>query len=229
MAVLLRVDVDNPYGWSNLYLTLLNRFSNKWRWFPKIEAMGYLWHLRKFVDDINDRGIKATFFFRRITVPKNLDPFADHELAFHAVKTDTYEHFKRDLSKVSLMCRRKLNGFSKHGSGIDKLASWHTAKYEPEKYLKWAALEGLKYFSGNGENPCEQMKFVNGIRFYPSAFWVNQEHRAKRFTVNWLADECQNRDIVVIIHPFMWAVNRQVRGDWEKIVNNVDNFKLFSS
>ena len=38
--------------------------------FPAVNSSGYLEHCKKMVDDLNDRGIRASFFFLTSALPK---------------------------------------------------------------------------------------------------------------------------------------------------------------
>ena len=67
--------------------------------------------------------------------------------------------------------------------------------------MQYAKQSNLTYFLGNGENPDENEKNVDGILYFPSAFWLNRNYREDKFTIDWLADESVSRKIVVLIHP----------------------------
>ena len=59
--------------------------------FPAVSSLGYLEHCKKVADDLNDRGIRGSFFFLTSTLP-NTD-FADdllksgHSMESHAGQT----------------------------------------------------------------------------------------------------------------------------------------------
>ena len=76
---------------------------------------------RKMADDLNDRGIRASFFFQTYTLPKS--DLADdllksgHSIGLHAVQTQNFSTFLKELDKISKMFNSKVYGFTKHGSG----------------------------------------------------------------------------------------------------------------
>jgi len=86
MSVILRVDVDRAYmkqpqDYLRTYYGVL----------PAIDSLGYLEHCKKMADDLDDRGIRASFFFQTYTLPKR-DLAQDllssgHSAGLHAVQT----------------------------------------------------------------------------------------------------------------------------------------------
>ena len=65
MSVILRVDVDRadmkqPRDYLRTFYGV----------FPAVNSLGYLEHCKKMADDLNDRGIRASFFFLTYTLPK---------------------------------------------------------------------------------------------------------------------------------------------------------------
>ena len=231
MAIILRIDVDNPYGYENFQLKALNFLALNYG-FPGVETLGYLKYLKLLLTDLEDRGIRATFFFKAKTIPRSRELRSTilerHEVGFHAVRTDNFKAFLEDFQRVNRTFEGKVTGLSKHGSGAWKGERGHTWRYDPERCIEYARRLGLRYFSGNGENPREEVKLVRGVLYYPSAFWVNRKRRAPEFTVEWLIEETQTRDIVVLFHPYEWGTNSQVRSDYEKIVSLGDKFKTFT-
>ena len=223
VAVILRIDVDNPYGWHTQKKKVLNYLRLNW-WFPAIKKLGYLKFSDELLNDLEARGIPAAFFFTKFTTPKNLESYEKYEVGAHLISTRNYKEFLKELNQISKKLHRKIQGFTKHGSGKLKLCRTHTPKYEPDKYVYWAQKANLKYFLGNRENPEEKPFFVNGVLVYPSAFWIQKKYRADKYTIDWLAEESKHRDIVVLLHPQSWATNRQVRKDYEKIMDKIDKF-----
>lgn len=228
LAVILRVDIDNPYGWQNFGKKTLNYLRLNW-WFPAAKKLGYLKSLDELLDDLEARKIPATLFFTKFTTPKNLEPYKKHEVGAHLISARNYNEFLKELSQISKKLHRKIQGFTKHGSGKQKLCRTHTTKYEPDKYIDWAKKANLEYFLGNSENPEEKPYFAGNVLVYPSAFWIHKNYRADKHTINWLAEESKNRDIIVLLHPYNWATNKQVRKDYEKIITKVSTFKELSS
>ena len=224
MSVILRVDVDRAYmkqpqDYLRTYYGV----------FPAIDSLGYLEHCKKMADDLDNRGIRASFFFLTSTLPKS--DFAQdllsrrHSIGLHAVQTQDFSRFSKELDKISRRFDGKVYGFTKHGSGKLKLALKHDPYYDVERYIEYAKKANLKYFSGNGENPEDKMKVVDGIVFFPSAFWINRNYRADKFTVDWLVEESNNRDIVVLIHPSELVTGTELlRREYERILDRVNKF-----
>ncbi|MEA2015177.1 MAG: hypothetical protein U9O59_00410 [Actinomycetota bacterium] len=92
MSVILRVDVDRAYmkqpqDYLRTYYGV----------FPAIASLGYLEHGKKMADDLDNRGIRASFFFLTYTLPKR-DLARDllsrgHSVGLHAVRTKDLKDF----------------------------------------------------------------------------------------------------------------------------------------
>lgn len=228
MAVLLRIDVDNPFNNSNPFETACNLLRTDY-FFPRIKRLGYLKNFECLLDDLNSRGIKANMYFKISTLPNKSMceeiKARGHEVGLHAVRTSDFENFMTEVKKISKAFQAEIYGFSKHGSGKLKLERQHTPQYEPKKYIKWAKRARMLYFLGNGEDPSIEKKIVKEVFYFPSAFWIEAEYRKKEFTVEWLINESQSRDIVVLMHPINWIHKEQVRRDYERVLSNVSKFK----
>jgi len=224
IGVILRIDVDNTYGWSSFGKKALNYLSLNY-WFPPIKKLGYLKFLDALLKDLETRGIPATFFFTKFTTPKNLELYKKYEVGPHVVLAKNYYQFINELNQISKKLDRKFRGFTKHGSGELKLSRRHSPEYTPRKYVEWAQKAKLKYFLGNGENPEQKPYRINNVLVYPSAFWLNEAYRAKKYNIDWLAEESGKRDIVVLFHPYRWTTSPQVRKDYEKMMEKINNFK----
>ena len=127
-----------------------------------------------------------------------------------------------------------MSGFSKHGSGELRTSNYkderfHTWQYSEEDCLKYAQRLGLKYFSGNRENPELKTRKEKDMMFYPAAFWVREGYREKKFGVAWLEKNSRKKDIVVLVHPVNWCRHPQVRKDFEKILSAKLDFALFEN
>jgi len=64
MPPILRIDVDRAYESRILHYARVNQ-----ELFLGIDSPGYLEPCKKLVDDLNNRGIKASLFFQPFTVP----------------------------------------------------------------------------------------------------------------------------------------------------------------
>ena len=230
MAIILRIDVDNPYGYQTFLRKALNYLALNYD-FPKIERIGYLQYLKQLLEDLEERDVPATFFFKATTIPKKetrLRILKMHEVGFHAVRTESFQEFLKDFQKVNNAFKGLIFGLSKHGSGEWVGERSHTSEYDPERCIQYAKRLGLKYFSGNGEDPRVEAMVVDGIVYYPSAFWVNRRRRKASFTIEWLVDESERRDVVVLLHPYEWAVFNSVKQDYERIISKGNKFRRFT-
>ena len=92
MGVILRVDVDNAYGWQTLEMKTLNYLRLNW-WFPAIKKLGYLKFSDELLNDLEARGIPAVFFFTKFTTPKNLESYEKYEVGAHLISARNYKEF----------------------------------------------------------------------------------------------------------------------------------------
>ena len=85
MPAILRIDVDRAY--MKQPQDYLRTFYGI---FPASNSLGYLEHCKRMVDDLDNRGIRASFFFLTSTLPKS--NFTDdllesgHSIGLHAVR-----------------------------------------------------------------------------------------------------------------------------------------------
>src|SRR5688572_25793367 len=96
MALIVRIDVDRPYGRSGLSRHILSRLSSDY-YFPKIEIFGYLDELKWMLGVLNEHGARAYAFFRRCTLPSHpvLDLLEEgrHESGLHLENSRSYATF----------------------------------------------------------------------------------------------------------------------------------------
>ncbi len=230
MGILLRIDVDNPYGYSDLLRKTFNFFALNY-FFPPLPKL-HLSNFKKLLEDLEDRGIPVNFFFKPKTLPSkelSVQIIKRNEVGLHAVQVHTFEKFEEELKKVNARFGNKVRGFSKHGHWRNWVGERGSVPgYNPNKLLKYARKAKLKYFAGNYENPTYKPEIVQGVHYFPSAFWLNERFRNKKFTLNWLFQNSQVRDIVVLMHPWEWVTLKQVREAYEKILTKTETFKKFS-
>lgn len=206
MALIIRIDVDRPYGKSPLYRHLLSRLSSD-VYFPRIETFGYLKELKIVLHMLNSRGARAHVFFRRCTLPSKailgLLNAGRHTIGLHLENSRSLENFKMEKEILEQHIGEKIFIFSKHGSGNVKYGYHHYAPYEPDEYVEWARRAHMKVFLGNLEDPSiRPIIDKEGLFFYPAAFWLETHWRNTRlFTVDWLISKAKIFDIVVLIHP----------------------------
>ena len=236
MPVILRIDVDNPYGWHSFPRKVLNYFSINYRRLPiRYGILGYLDKAKLLFQELIDVQVPATWFFLPQTRPPkqfiNSLLKNKHEIAYHAERTSSLRDFNSDLELLSKRLPSQILGFSKHGSGELKLSKYHTAEYELETMLEIGQEAGMRYFSGNNENPTSQAIQKNQILVFPGAFWINENYReVKKYSINWLIENASTgKSYVVLTHPNAWAFSNKEREDLRKIVELVDEFQTFSS
>lgn len=206
MALILRVDVDRPYGKRPLFRHVLSRLASD-LYFPRIGSFGYLRELAITLEMLKERGARAYVFFRRCTLPPGpiLELIEDggHEIGLHLENSRSFETFATEKRLLEAHIRRPVLAVSKHGSGGEKYGLHHYAPYEPERYVEWARRSGMTLFLGNLEDPSLGPAVdAIGFRSYPSAFWLEPAWRnTSVFTIDWLLSEARSRDVVLLLHP----------------------------
>jgi hypothetical protein len=230
MAVILRIDVDSPYGKKNLFNHLLSRVSSDFN-LPPIYFSSYLKYLNTFIKYLNNRSIQGNFFFRKCTLPAKevlkLLHEGKHVIGLHLENSRSLDTFKSEVEIIENSINKKVEVFSKHGSGKHKYGYNHYPNYEPEKYLKWGSQLGMKVFYGNLEDPAILSLYMNeGLLFFPAAFWLEHHWRnTALYNVNWLIRESKTRDIVLLIHVENIILNKVFFNELEIIINN-SQFKI---
>jgi len=74
-------------------------------------------------------------------------------------------------------------------------------------------------------NPEEKQFSAGKVLICPSAFWITKDCRAGKYDIDWLIKETKNRDIAVLLNPYNWSTNPQIRKDYEKIIDKIDTLK----
>lgn len=223
MGLLLRVDVDKPYGHSNFFFKIISKLSED-LWFPRISII-YLFHLKYFLKYCNQNNVKGFFYHRMCTIPSNqifnLLNKGNHKIGFHAENTRSLETFQNELEqfKSNPYCN-KCDSFSKHGSGTFKLGKFHYPPYEEEKYLDWSKRLQIDFPFGNGiaENKEDFRTINNG--FFRNMFWIEPEYRSKKLsTIEEIIEIAKIQDVPVLIHPCNFYTYKEVRQEFEKLVD----------
>jgi hypothetical protein len=228
MALIIRIDVDRPYGRRPLLRHLLSRLSSD-LYFPKVAGFGFLAELQTILDWLNQEGARSYVFFRRCTLPSKsiLESLntGGHEIGLHLENSRTFETFQAEKNIIERHVGRKVYAFSKHGSGRVTYGLRHYAAYEPEKYVEWAQQASMRLFLGNGEDPSlEPAQAGNKLLVYPSAFWLEPPWRdTKKFTVEWLLENAKHRDFVLLIHPENVLADTQLVADFKKLISTVQS------
>ena len=206
MSIVVRIDVDRPYGRAPFFRHALSRVSSDF-YFPALSALGYLTELGRILSLLNENEAQAYVFFRRCTLPSRpiLQMIADggHEIGLHLEDSRSFETFMAEKRLLEAHVGRSIRSLSKHGSGGQKFGRHHYEPYEPVKYAQWAKQAGMRTFFGNLEDPrLAPIADKDGLLVYPSAFWLEPAWRDTRvFTVDWLIERAASTDVVLLLHP----------------------------
>lgn len=205
MALILRIDVDRPYGKAGLLRHVASRVSSD-LYLPRMNWLGYLRELQAILEILNERGKSAYVFFRKCTYPTpqicELMQEGGHLFGLHLENSRSSSTFHEELLSLEHKLGMKVTAFSKHGSGRMRLGLHHYPPYEPERYLPWAMDLGMNYFFGNLEDPELEPQKHGDLTIYPSAFWLESSWRdVDRFPIEWLLREAAERDVVLLLHP----------------------------
>jgi hypothetical protein len=226
MAIILRIDVDRPYGREPLLRHVASRLSSDY-WWPKIESLGYLRELSEMLGMLNQRRAQAYAFFRRCTRPSRavIEQMnsGGHIFGLHLENSRSFETFQAEKAELERHLGRKVRAFSKHGSGGQRYGRTHFAPYEPEKYVDWASRASMSLFLGNLEDPTLPPASADGVRVYPSAFWLEPHWRNTRaFPLEWLLTEAKRRDVVMLVHPENVLASAEIKRDFERVIDAVE-------
>jgi hypothetical protein len=206
MALILRIDVDRPYGKQPVLRHVLSRTASD-LYFPRVGRFGYLKEVEVLLGMLKKYKARAYLFFRRCTLPtativRMIDQ-AGHQIGLHLENSRSFETFLDEKRALESHVIRPVTALSKHGSGGAKYGLHHYAPYEPERYVDWARRAGMTLFLGNLEDPTLDASVDESrLRAYPSAFWLEPAWRNTGvFTIDWLLREARTRDVVLLMHP----------------------------
>lgn len=234
MPLIIRIDVDRPFGKKSLFHQALSRLASD-LYFPKLKALNYLRDLEEILLLFNEKSIPAYVFFRRCSFPSSpiikLMKAGNHVFGLHLENSRSFDHFKSELYHLEKHIDGDVKVFSKHGSGAYRHGIFHYAPYEPEKYQIWGRELGMKIFFGNLEDPTlKPYTFGNGLNVFPSAFWLEPYWRdVKRFTVEWLCKESVSRDIVLLLHPDNVTADDRIMTELLYLIDNCKFSLSFNS
>jgi hypothetical protein len=228
MALIIRIDVDRPYGRQPFSRHLLSRLSSD-LYFPRIGSLGFLAELETMLGWLNLEQARAHVFFRRCTLPSErvleLLDAGRHEIGLHLEDSRSWATFCAEKDLLERHIGRKVNAVSKHGSGSRKFGFHHYAPYEPEKYVEWARHASMRVFLGNLQDPTVGATIVgNGLAVFPSAFWLEPAWRdTRQFPVEWLMDHARQRDVVLLVHPENVHTDPQLVSSFRKIIGTLES------
>jgi hypothetical protein len=223
MSIILRVDVDKPYGNSNFLRKICSKLEEDYVSFRILNSKKYLTHLIGFLEFCNTNKVPSILYFRHCTIPNkkvlDLIKIGGHKIGLHAENTRSFETFKNELS----LFRKKLNSekvdsFSKHGSGNLKLGKYHYPPFEPQKYLEWSKSLDIRYISGNDIAEKKEELFAAN-NYFSRIFWIEREYRSKDFfDLKKVVDAAKENDIVVLIHPCNFDSTKAVLDDFIELI-----------
>jgi peptidoglycan/xylan/chitin deacetylase (PgdA/CDA1 family) len=226
MGIILRLDLDKPYGNSGMIQRIASKMIES-TGSGNFRLPGYLKAAKQVLTILNKRNVPAVLFVREVTLPDSelLELINDggHEIGHHLENSRTLETYRAEQSRVAKACGRALCCFSKHGSGQLKLGKNHDVPYEPEKYLGWGAQTGMKLFLGNGTDPeksCLQMS--QGLYWFSDAYWLHTAYRnTRKHSIDYLEEASRQREIVVLFHPENYISSGQVRRELDLLLDRI--------
>lgn len=221
MALIIRIDVDRPYGRHPFHRHVLSRLSSDF-YCPRIKGFGYLAELEWMLEILNEHRARACVFFRQCTLPSDrvmkLIEQGRHRVGLHLENSRSFAHFCQEKVRLERHIGGLVSAVSKHGSGGARYGRHHYAPYEPEKYVQWARDLGMTLFLGNLEDP-SLPAVVNGrVRFFPSAFWLEPHWRdTTKFTTQWLLSAANEADKVLLVHPDNVRQDPSLAAEFQKV------------
>ncbi len=228
MGLIIRIDVDRPYGRQPLARHLLSRLSSD-VCIPKIPGFRFLAELQTMLSWLNEAGARAYVFFRRCTLPSSpILHFLDagrHEIGLHLENSRSFGSFMEETHILEHHIRKPVRALSKHGSGGRRFGFHHYAPYEPEKYVDWACRASMRLFLGNLQDPTLMpTEAGNDLLVFPSAFWLEPHWRdTGTFTVDWLIERARERDIVLLVHPENVLAHPGLAADFKRLIRTLES------
>jgi hypothetical protein len=227
MALIVRIDVDRPYGKHPITRHVLSKVSSD-LYFPKVEAFGYLDELKQMLLMLGERKARAYVFFRECTLPSEsilrLMKEGRHEIGLHLENSRTFETFLAEKQKLESHVGQPILAMSKHGSGVFKYGRRHYAPYEMDKYIEWARRTKMKVLFGNLEDPTiEPLDTELGVACFPAAFWLEPYWRnTVKFPDDWLFSNARERDTVLLVHPENVLESPKISQSFIRLIDGIE-------
>ncbi|RJO60418.1 hypothetical protein C4544_05095 [candidate division WS5 bacterium] len=223
MSLILRVDVDKPYGRTTFKDKILSKLREDYC-LPAITSAGYLNHVKAFLVYLRENNIAAHIYFRTCTLPPrnwiNDKLLNGHLIGLHAENTRSIETFQKELDDVKMYFSPiKLHSFTKHGSGELKLGRNHYPPYEPEKYIKWGEAMGIPFLFGNNELVNGSNRLSEGNHYYSSMYWIERKYPdSKQLDLGRVVEAAKNINVIIITHPANFIASSEIRERFNKLV-----------
>lgn len=227
MALIVRIDVDRPYGKHPVARHMLSRISSD-LYFPKVEAFGYLEELRQMLQVLGEHSVQAYVFFRHCTLPSDsilrLVEQGRHEIGLHLENSRSFETFLAEKQRLEAHVGKPIHAMSKHGSGTYKYGRSHYAPYEMDRYIDWARRTQMKVLFGNLEDPSiAPLGDDGGVICFPAAFWLEPSWRnTVKFSDDWLIDHAQESDTVLLVHPENVFENPKINQSFVRLISGLE-------
>jgi hypothetical protein len=230
MSLILRIDVDRPYGKQGLLRHIASRLRTDY-YLPRFEWLRYLDELKTILRILNANGRQAHVYFRKCSYPSQevteLMQAGGHQFGLHLENSRTEETFREELQSIEQALDHRITTVSKHGSGDKQYGLHHYAPYEPERYLEWARKAGMKAFLGNLEDPRIEPEERDGLIYFPAAFWLEPYWRdTERFPLAWLLDETRRRDVVMLMHADNVTSDPEIMREFVTVVETLETTLL---
>jgi hypothetical protein len=215
MSLILRADVDKPYGRKGLIRKIASKLVEDYIGEPWQASTIYLSHLALFLEYCNKSNIPGFICHRNCTRPNEsitkLLQQGNHKVCFHAENTSSYEAFITELALFKNNTPDfNIESFTKHGSGKLKLGKKHYPPYEPEKYKEWALRAGMGYYFGNGTGVSLE-ELIPKNNFFENVFCIENECESLTSEkLKLLMDIAKNQNVVVLIHPCNFHASKKV-------------------
>jgi len=225
MALILRIDVDKPFGHKSFIKKVKSKLFEDYFSFSSIFLPGYLNHLKEFIVFCNENHVVGSFYFRLCTFPnkkiEDLLKIGGHRIGIHAENTRSFETLKEEIEKFKKNgLQLNIDSFTKHGSGSLKLGKYHYAPYEPDKYLEWASVLKIPFHSGNGIPKTKEDLIRKSNGLIENVFWLEKEYRDPKLNkLEDIIEISKEIDVVVLIHPSNFQTYSHVKNDLETLIH----------
>jgi hypothetical protein len=228
VALIVRIDVDRPYGKRPVWRHALSRVGSD-VYFPALECFGYLRELGSILGVLGEHGARAHVFFRRCTLPSaaisELIDKGKHRVGMHLEDSRSIQTFRQEKQLLERHFGHSVTIVSKHGSGGRRFGRHHHAPYEPEKYETWCAQSGVRYFLGNQEDPrsTPYRSSQGDVVMYPAAFWLEPSWRdTAAFPIGWLLEHARGNDVVLLLHPENVLASQTLTRDLRRVLGMLE-------